>query len=52
MITIENSLITVIALSTPLIIAVLGETISEKTTNTPLFYIYNDGTVEKKIIIE
>ena len=31
MITIENSLITVIALSTPLIIAVLGETISEKS---------------------
>ena len=24
----------------------------EKTINTPLFYIYNDGTVEKKIIVE
>ena len=23
-----------------------------KQTNQPLFYIYNDGTVEKKIIIE
>jgi len=34
------------------IVDVLGRTISEKTTNTPLFYIYNDGTVEKKIIIE
>ena len=25
---------------------------SDKKRNTPLFYIYNDGTVEKKIIIE
>ena len=25
---------------------------TEKKRNTPLFYIYNDGTVEKKIIIE
>ena len=23
-----------------------------KQTNQPLFYIYNDGTVEKKIVIE
>ena len=30
---------------------VLGEEISV-ITNTPLFYIYDDGTVEKKIIIE
>ena len=30
---------------------VLGRTIKE-TRNTPLFYIYDDGTVEKKIIIE
>jgi hypothetical protein len=34
------------------IVDVLGRTTSDKTTNTPLFYIYNDGTVEKKIIIE
>ncbi|HIG33231.1 MAG TPA: zinc metalloprotease [Flavobacteriales bacterium] len=34
------------------IVDVLGRTISDKTTNTPLFYIYNNGTVEKKIIIE
>jgi len=34
------------------IVDVLGRTKSDKTTNTPLFYIYNDGTVEKKIIIE
>ena len=25
---------------------------SDKKRNTPLFYIYNDGTVEKKMIIE
>tara|TARA_B110000908_G_C9928580_1_gene302865 strand:+ start:304 stop:570 length:267 start_codon:yes stop_codon:yes gene_type:complete len=25
---------------------------TQSTKNTPLFYIYNDGTVEKKIIIE
>jgi hypothetical protein len=34
------------------IVDVLGRIASEKTTKTPLFYIYNDGTVEKKIIIE
>ena len=32
------------------IIDVLGR--EKKQTNQPLFYIYNDGTVEKKIIIE
>ena len=30
---------------------ILGREVEEKR-NTPLFYIYNDGTVEKKIIIE
>ena len=30
---------------------VLGQDTKEKT-NTTLFYIYDDGTVEKKIIIE
>ena len=30
---------------------ILGREVYEKR-NTPLFYIYNDGTVEKKIIIE
>ena len=30
---------------------ILGREVNEKR-NTPLFYIYNDGTVEKKIIIE
>jgi Leucine-rich repeat (LRR) protein len=30
---------------------ILGRDVEEKR-NTPLFYIYNDGTVEKKIIIE
>ena len=25
---------------------------TEKTVNTPLLYIYNDGTVEKKIIVK
>ena len=32
----------------------LGRTVtnSKSLTNTPLFYIYDDGTVEKKIIIE
>jgi hypothetical protein len=34
------------------IVDVLGRTTSGKTTNAPLFYIYTDGTVEKKIIIE
>lgn len=33
------------------IVDVLGRSIKPKK-NTPLFYIYNDGTVEKKIIIE
>ena len=32
------------------IIDVLGR--ETNPTNTPLFYIYDDGTVEKKIIIE
>ncbi len=30
---------------------ILGREVNEKR-NTPLFYIYNDGTVEKRIIIE
>ena len=32
----------------------LGRTVtnSQSLKNTPLFYIYNDGTVEKRIIIE
>ena len=30
---------------------ILGQEIPYRK-NTPLFYIYNDGTVEKKIIIE
>ena len=34
------------------IVDVLGRVTSAKTTNTPLFCIYNDGTVEKKIIVE
>jgi hypothetical protein len=33
------------------IVDLLGREVNEKR-NTPLFYIYNDGTVEKKIIIE
>ena len=33
------------------IINVFGEEIKTKK-NTPLFYIFDDGTVEKKIIIE
>lgn len=33
------------------IIDILGRT-TKDATNTPLFYIFNDGTVEKKIIIE
>ena len=33
------------------IVDILGKEVNEKR-NTPLFYIYNDGTVEKKIIIE
>ena len=34
------------------IVDVLGRTSTEKHTNTPLFYIYDNGSVEKKIIIE
>ena len=30
---------------------ILGREVNEKR-NTPLFYIYEDGTVEKRIIIE
>ena len=33
------------------ILDVLGRETNEKV-NTPLFYIYNDGTIVKKIIIE
>jgi len=33
------------------IVDILGREVNEKR-NTPLFYIYSDGTVEKKIIIE
>ena len=33
------------------IINILGREV-KKTRNTPLFYIYDDGTVEKKIILE
>ena len=34
------------------IIDILGRETNKKNTNTPLFYIYNDGSVDKKIIIE
>ena len=34
------------------IVDILGRTSTEKQTNTPLFYIYDNGSVEKKIIIE
>ena len=34
------------------IVDVLGRTTTNQPTNTPLFYIYNDGSVEKKIIAE
>ena len=34
------------------IVDVLGRTSTAKQTNTPLFYIYDDGSVEKKMIIE
>ena len=34
------------------IVDVLGRDIKEKTTNTPLLYIYSDGSVKKKIITE
>ncbi len=33
------------------IVNVLG-TPKKPTVNTPLFYIYDDGTVEKRIVIE
>ena len=33
------------------IVDILGKE-SEPASNTPLFYIYNDGTVEKRIIVE
>ena len=34
------------------VVDVLGRASTEKQTNTPLFYIYDDGSVEKKMIIE
>jgi len=34
------------------IVDVLGRMSTEKQTNTPLFYIYDNGMVEKKMIIE
>jgi|SaaInlStandDraft_1057018.scaffolds.fasta_scaffold68024_2 hypothetical protein len=34
------------------IVDVLGRTINQQPTNTPLFYLYDDGSVEKKIIVE
>ena len=34
------------------IVDVLGRTTTNQPRNTPLFYIYNDGSVDKKIIIE
>ena len=34
------------------IVDVLGRTSTVKQTNTPLFYIYDNGSVEKKIIVE
>ena len=35
------------------IVDVLGkETTNTKRKNTPLFYIYDDGSVEKKIIVD
>ena len=34
------------------IVDILGRTTTAKQINTPLFYIYDDGSVEKKIIIE
>ena len=33
------------------VVDILGREVNE-IRNTPLFYIYEDGTVEKKIIIE
>ncbi len=32
------------------IVDILGR--EQKGTNQPLFYIYDDGTVEKKVVIE
>jgi len=34
------------------IVDVLGRTINQQPTNTPLLYLYDDGSVEKKIIVE
>ena len=34
------------------IIDILGRETNRQHSNTPLFYIYDDGSVEKKIIIE
>ena len=34
------------------IVDVLGRTTNQQPTNTPLFYLYDDGSVEKKIIVE
>ena len=34
------------------IVDVLGRTTTNQSKNTPLFYIYNDGSVDKKIIVE
>jgi hypothetical protein len=34
------------------IINVLGRETNKQNTNTPLFYLYDDGSVEKKIIVE
>ena len=33
------------------IVDVLGRTTTNTQTNTPLFYIYDDGSVERKIIL-
>jgi hypothetical protein len=34
------------------IVDVLGRKTNKLKTNTPLFYIYDDGSVEKKIVVE
>ena len=34
------------------IVDVLGKTSTKKQKNTPLFYIYDNGIVEKKMIIQ
>ena len=34
------------------IINIMGQIVSDPGVNIPLFYLYSDGTVEKKIIIE